>query len=295
MDPASDAAMAKMRRRLHVTSVSYWRGLVPDCTIEDDPFRVLPPYAVSAADAARFTRQIRHEGYFQTEPLLETSEIERLRACVERVTEAGHHAIYALLYDDFYQVLGRLGAVLAPVLGDGFQLVPDECGGFYVPADDHAAGSAPHRDNLRTEASVEPDGTPTLVNVWIPLTDVAPPGSCMYVVPAHADPSYPKGGRIEVPQDHDAMLCGADLQTVRALPARAGSVICWSAHLLHWGARSSAMATGPRMSFACYFQSRRVPPYHAVTMDIPSPIPFDYRLYLLEKMRRVTEEPKQGP
>lgn len=101
MDPASDAAMAKMRRRMHVTSVSYWRGLVPDCTIEDDPFRVLP--------------------------------------------------------------------------------------------------------------------------------------------------------------------------------------------LLHWGARSSAMAKGPRMSFAFYFQSRHVPPYHAVTMDIPSPIPFDYRLYLLEKMRRGAE------
>jgi hypothetical protein len=48
----------------------------------------------------------------------------------------------------------------------------------------------------------------------------------------------------------------------------------------------SGQAIHPRISFAVYYQSRDAPPYHKATIDIPSPIPFAYRLYLIEKVRR---------
>ena len=53
--------------------------------------------------------------------------------------------------------------------------------------------------------------------------------------------------------------------------------------MLHWGGRSSSFEQTPRLSFAAYFQNRNVPAFHPATMDIPSEIPFDYRLYLVEK------------
>ncbi len=287
MDPKSPEAMLQMLRRGQTASADYWRRLVPGCTITDNPFAVAAvPYAVAEALAARHLACLRKEGYFVTPPLLEPAEIETLRACVQTVTAAGHPARYALLFDQFYRVLSRLGGLLGPVLGAQFQMVPDEPDAYDVAAADDAAGTSPHRDSLRTKTSVDLDGTPTLVNVWIPLTDVTPPGSCMYVLPAHADPAYPRALAAPQVDDEDIALRGAELQSVRAVPAPAGSVMCWSTHLIHWGARSSELAPGPRVSFAMYFQSRRAPPYHAFTMDLGTPLPFDYRLYLVEKVVR---------
>lgn len=280
--PADDDLTRRIQARLKVRSIDYWRRLVPECTITDDPFpRDASPYPI---DMRAHVEHLRKEGYFQTEPLLGPAEMVKLRGCIEKVVADGHPARYALLYDDFYHVLARLSGVLVPVLGEGYQLVPDELEAYFIAADDDARGTKPHRDSLRTASSVDPDGTPTLINVWIPLTDAEPPGSCIYVVPAHRDPGYPKGGVVPPSNAGEIVLRDGDLVDVRALPARAGSVLAWSTHLLHWGSRSSVHAKGPRMSFAIYFQSRRVPPYHGVTMDIPGPIPFDYRLYLVGKV-----------
>jgi hypothetical protein len=275
--------------RKNVTDPDYWRRLNPECSVTDEPFpKSLTPYAVSRAATQRHLEQIRKEGYFHTSPLLEPWEISKLRRCITSVVNRGHHASYALVYDDFYHVMARLTNVLSPILGAGFQLVPDEYWAYYIPAQDQAIGSAPHRDSLRTATSVEADGTPTLVNVWIPLTDATTLNSCMYVLPAHLDPYYPHREKWSPSNSspYEIDLKAADLQSVRALPAQAGSVLCWSTHLLHWGARSSEYAAHPRISFAVYYQSRRVPTYHEVAMDIPSPLSFLRRLHLIEKVWR---------
>jgi ectoine hydroxylase-related dioxygenase (phytanoyl-CoA dioxygenase family) len=186
--------------------------------------------------------------------------------------------------------MGKLTNALQPVLGPDFQLVPDEYQAYYIPVTDRAAGTPPHRDSLRTATSIEPDGTPTLVNVWIPLTDATTLNSCMYVLPAQVDPHYPHRGGTMSPGKIE--LRTSDLPNIRALPAAAGSVLCWSTHLVHWGARSSANATQPRISFAVYYQSRSVPPYHEVTRDIPSALSLSDRLSLIEKVwRRVGSRP----
>lgn len=290
-DPEILERLVAVRRwRRAVTDVDYWRALYPDFRITDHPFHVLgQPYPLARDEANRNLEQIRSEGYFQTRPLVPKEIRDRLRSCIEAVVAAGHDAVYALVYDEFYEVMGRLGDVLSPVLGDGFQLVPDEYWAFYVPCQDSATGSRAHRDSLRQPDSVRPDGTPALVNVWIPLTDATTLNSCIYVLPAHLDPGYPR---------HDGKapaLSGApgpesqgipDLRDIRAVPAEAGSIVCWSTHLLHWGARSSRRAQEPRISFAVYFQSRHVAPFHEATMDIPSPLPFERRLRLIEKVFR---------
>jgi hypothetical protein len=294
MNPISedilDRIKAIQRQRDETVCADYWRRLNPECSITDRPFPESPiPYPISRKAMELHLAQIRKEGYFQTAPVVDPAEVAKLRRCIATVVSHGHHESYALVYDEFYHVMGKLTNVLAPVLGPDFQFVPDEYAAYYIPPDDQAAGSPPHRDALRTATSIEPDGTPTLVNVWIPLTDVTPLTSCMYVLPAHFDSHYPhhggsSPGKIE--------LWSRDLPSIRALPARAGSVLCWSTHLIHWGARSSEYATHPRISFATYYQSRHVPPYHEVTMDIPSPLPFKYRLHLIEKVwRRAGNDP----
>jgi hypothetical protein len=289
MNPFGEDVLERIKaiklRRNDVTSIDYWRRLNPECDISDRPFPESPvPYPICPEATGRHLVQIRKEGYFQTAPVVDSAEVSKLRRCITTVVSHGHPASYALVYDEFYHVMGKLTNVLSPVLGPDYQLVPDEYDAYYIRPDDRSAGSPPHRDSLRTATSVEPDGMPTLVNTWIPLTDATALNSCIYVLPAHLDPHYPRHGGASSPDRID--LRSSDLPNIRALPAPAGSVLCWSTHLLHWGARSSEYAAQPRISFAMYYQSRRVPPYHEVTMDIPFPLSFLDRLRLIEKVWR---------
>lgn len=272
------------RRKRKIENIDYWRALNPDFSITDNPFpENVIPYSIAENQMEDHLVQIKKEGYFQTQPIIPQNELLRLEDCIREIIRHGHKSDYALLYDEFYVVMGKLEQVLSPVLGRNYQLVPDEFGVFYIPNGDASMGTKPHRDTLGESWTIKSDGTPNLVNVWIPITDATTLNSCIYVIPANLDPDFAKG---EVIAEKRLKV---SLQDIRALPVKAGSILCWTPHLLHWGARSSRWATTPRISFAMYFQSREVEPYHKVTMDIPSKIPFEYRLYLLEKFRRDPE------
>ena len=247
------------------------------------------PYQISAEEMAEHASTMRREGYFQTRPIIPQEDLDTLGKCITNVVRSKLRPEYAFVYDEFYAVISRLGHVLNPILGAGYQFVPEELNAFFIPTDDDARGIGPHRDYLRTANSIGSDGLPKLVNVWIPLTDATTLNSCMHVLPGHLDPLYPHGGsRANPVGDQNKLIL---LQNVRALPAKAGSILCWSTSLLHWGGRSSQRATHPRLSFAVYFQSRELPPVHSTTMNIPSPISFRNRVYLVERRWQDDEDP----
>lgn len=261
-------------------SIKYWRELNPQCSISDNPWpSKINSFQIQPEEIGTHVEQIIKDGYFQTNAIIPKDLLAPLIKCIVNLVRAGHRTTYALLYDEFYHVLSGLNQVLTPVLGKKFQLVPDEFEAFYVPISNETGGSPPHRDSLNPSGIIADDGKPLLVNVWIPLTDATHLNSCMYVVPS----SHQNSSRIGLNQGSVSLN---DLQKVRALPAPAGSIICWSPSLLHWGAQSSQFAQEPRLSFAAYFQSSKVKPFHPTTMDIGDPIPFEYRMYLTEKVWR---------
>ena len=265
-------------------SISYWKNLNPDCTITDNPWlSSVKQFDISSADMDRHIEQLKHDGYFQTSPIVPEYLLSKLSDCIVNIVRKGHNTTYALLYDEFYHVLSRLKNILTPLLGQRFQFVPDEFEAYYIPVADAAVGSAPHRDSLWPTGVVNETGIPQLVNVWIPITDATTLNSCIHVIPTSLDPTNDVAYRDLSERTHISL---GDVQNVRALPAKAGSILCWSPRLLHWGGRSSRYADAPRLSFAAYFQSRSHPPFHPTTMDIPSQIPFEYRVYLAEKVWR---------
>ena len=277
--------------------IEYWRTLNPQSSITENPFPAdATPYEVSD-DMDVHLEQLKREGYFQTSPIVPEADRSKLIEIIQTVVGENILSTYALLYDDFYHVAAKLAGILKPVLGEGYQLVPDEFEAYFIDTDDDETGSGPHRDSLRSAKAFAADGMPTLVNIWVALTDATPLNSCMYVLPGHLDPDYP---RPREQQGGEQNRHEIQLQDVRALPVKAGSVICWSSSLLHWGGRSSRYAPQPRMSFAMYFQRGDVPQFHPTRMDIPGSIPFDYRLYLVEKVTRdfsgksVNEKQKQS-
>ena len=119
--------------------------------------------------------------------------------------------------------------------------------------------------------AVRPDGVPNAVTVWLPLTDATTLNSCIHVVPADRDPGYRTGGGANA----------FEMGDIRALPAQAGSILCWTQALMHWGSHSSPRAVAPRISIAFEYQRADVPPFRTPLLQ-PGELPsFEDRLKLI--------------
>jgi hypothetical protein len=275
-------AIARRRRlaRLHndIIRPEFWRSLNPQLTITDEPFapRVVPR-KISHADALIHADFLQEEGYLQAPPLFTPEEVEPLRLGVQRVVDAGLPSGMAWLYDEFYLMLASVAPVLEPMLGDAPLIVPEDFWIFYVPpgtVDRTGFGPyGPHRDYW-----VDPwyarGERPRVLAAWIPLTDVTPLDSCLYVVHPQGDPDFASTTQ-EVRPDTWAVT------DIRALPAPAGSVLAFGSRIAHWGSRSSRFATGPRISLACGLQHRDVPPFGSHPIDPAMPLPWKHRLDLV--------------
>lgn len=277
----ADFALIRSRRFLEthlgeVRSAGFWRELNPHLTITDRPLSSAQPRRpVDDEVVARARIRILEDGYLETPPILGSERIARLLAGIERVVQAGFPSPLACVYDEFCQAFVGLEALFGPLLGGDYLFLPKGCWAYYIPAGDPGfgitGGAAPHRDDIGPDPAVLAGQLPSVLNVWIPLTDVTPRESCIYVLPAACDPDYRSRERAV---HHDRIR----LQDIRAVPAAAGSALAWSSHLIHWGSRSSARAAGPRIALASYFQRRDVPPFHSCAVEFGARVPFETRL-----------------
>jgi hypothetical protein len=159
------------------------------------------------------------------------------------------------------------------VLDPEYRVLPAFWAWYVVPTESQA-GWAPHRD--RTGSLLRADDSPESLTVWLPLTEATPLNGCMYVYPAHLE------DRSRASQT--AVLAGAQLQHIRALPATPGSLLAWNQQLLHWGGRASRLATEPRCSIALEFQRGDGPPFENPLIH-PEQLPsFHLRLGLSGKL-----------
>ena len=270
------SALRKLEKhRAEFQDPDFWRRINPDLTISDNPFRQVASVEVAPAEVDRCSRLLVEEGYMQTRPLVPEARMEPLVRGIRRLVERGIPSGFLCLYDEYYQIFQGLEPLFAPLLGPRYRWVNDGNWAFYVPPG--AAGSVgflelnPHRDTLGPDPSVLERRLPTILSVWIPLNDVSTAESCIYIVPADLDPDYFTTRR-------DVDRTRFKLQSVRALPAEAGSVLAWSTHLIHWGGAASPHARDARMSVAVYFQRAGLAAYHPSAVDAGDSLPFPVRL-----------------
>ncbi len=261
-----------------IRNPDFWRALNPELTISDAPIAGrVPPTPMPLAEAEAHARHLISEGYLLTPPLFSTEEITRLRVAVERVVALGLPSGFVWVYDECYGLFARLEHVLMPMLGPSPLLLPEDFWAFYVPAgtpDRTGFGAyGPHRDYVLDRHFLE-GGMPRVLNTWIPLTDVTPLDSCMYVVHPDADPDY----HTDLINVRTETL---SLQGIRALPTPAGGMIAFSTRAAHWGSRSSTQATGPRISITCILQRRDTAPFLEDVLDLTMPLTWEHRLRLV--------------
>ncbi|SOJ57099.1 hypothetical protein MSIMFB_04577 [Mycobacterium simulans] len=256
---------------LDVGRLEHWRTLCP--TLHVDGW--LDPPASDISDVDELVEQLRTEGYVNVPGVLEQSVFEPLRDCIATLHREGIPLAFAFVYDEFWLAFQGVSRFIEAALGKGYVALPD----FWVwhlTASEQASGFAPHRD--RVQPTLEADNSPHSLTVWLPFSDATPLNGCIYVLPAHRDERFrrrvwdgPDNTKVEKPQD------------IRALPARAGSLLAWNQAILHWGGRASSRAQVPRTSAAFEFQRGDRPPFNEPLLD-PQRIPsFPERLGLIGK------------
>lgn len=122
----------------------------------------------------------------------------------------------------------------------------------------------PHRDHSSAEclsdASATGRSTPSLLSLWVPLTDVTTDNGCMFVVPSEADDllHQPSHRKHLLPFDRETRRCNFELASAVALaPAPAGSALCWLGSAIHWGGRCSQFSEAePRASLTAGVRRR---------------------------------------
>ncbi len=257
--------------------INFWRDLSPDSTICDRPFdgSQLPGQAIEARQLGKYQLQLQEERYFQTEFGLPSSATREMYACIDRVKKAGFHPGFALVYDVFYRSLFYFDPVLTAMLGSGYKLFPSMWV-YDVDPTDTSQGFKEHRDGEYTN-TIDANGMPMVLTLWIAVTEANLLNSCIYVVPANRDLTYKQS--ISNPEVKPTF----NLQDIRALPTSAGTLTCWDQYIFHWGSRSSKRAKSGRISYACYCQRGDVPSFGGSLIDVPSELDFEARLVTIYK------------
>lgn len=250
----------------------FWQTLAPTLHIAHPDYNHVPTPAITEQQNHHLKQLMQHEGYFHGSIGAWHTPLEPLINVMTQLKELGLPPVFAFVYDEIWQLAIKLSSTLSCVLGEGYWMLPDFWAWYIDPA--HAeTGWKPHRD--KGYRSLLPDGSPSSVTVWIPLTPATTLNGCIYLLPADRDPVY----ATENDQHWDIHY-----PEIRALPANPGEFLIWNQAVLHWGSHSSPRAAGqPRISCAFEFQRANIAPWNQPLIVSNGFLTFNQRLMLIGK------------
>lgn len=252
--------------------VEFWRDLCPGLSItEDKSLGAHSSYgknkSIRAGDWEQCKDLINNEGYFAYESWFDPELIDRLAECLRQLEKHEILPAFCFVYDEFWELMLRLDPLLSDLLGE-YWLLPAVWAWHVKP--ENQTAFTPHRDQVR-EAAIDDDDHLDYLTIWIPLTDLNHLSSCICVLPASADPDYDSGtDRVAV----------ENLQDIRTLQGKRGSVFCWTTGLVHWGTKQSQQGT-PRISVGLYVQNPEAECFDPPPMDFTNPFSLQQRISLV--------------
>ncbi len=224
-----------------IINIDTWKKMNPRLSITSKPFSKQPhDFDINRQDAEHCFNKLTKEGYLNTKPIIPATEVKLIAEAIEKIHSLGLPPIFIYLYDETWQIFRRLSKIVEPILDKDYKITI--AGMWAWRIDDTGSGFAIHRDVYANDT--REDGRPAHLTVWIPFTDATPNNSCMYMLPIHLDPNYP---------DNMQSKEITNYSDIRAVPAKAGSVVAWNANIAHWGSKSSEWAEHPRISIAMDF------------------------------------------
>lgn len=256
----------------HIGQEAFWRRQFPGLSIGERLARGdLPQLQPSTTATQVWFERMREEGYFQGTVDVLASFAPKLADAVKTCRALEIPPVFIFLFDETWLCFHALHPLLGLFLGKSYRILPDFWT-WHVDPRHGESGWNPHRDKGRM--SLNQDGTPASLTVWIPLTESAPQNGCMYLLPANRDPTY---------NTENERTWQINFAKIRALPASPGDFLCWNQAVLHWGGESSRFATEPRISMALEFQSGERAPFNQPLLPALVNLSFDLRMALIAK------------
>ena len=254
---------------------AYWTSLCPNMTLtEDRPFAEISDFGRSRSiDRQQWDlckELINEDAYFVYDEYFPAALMDRMSACFRTLQDAGIPEVFAFVYDEFWTLPLEMDPLLGDLLGD-YLLLP-AVWAWHVGHERQTAFS-PHRDEIR-DSTVDDEDHLDYLTIWIPLTDLNHRTSSISILPASLDPDYGEGtDRIAV----------EDLQDVRSLQAKRGSVMCWPPGLAHWGTKQSRFGE-PRMSVGYFVQKSEA------EILVPPALELDQALTLTRRLNIIGQQ-----
>mmetsp|Transcript_19000 Transcript_19000/g.36272 ORF Transcript_19000/g.36272 Transcript_19000/m.36272 type:complete len:500 (+) Transcript_19000:120-1619(+) len=241
-----------------ISKASYWQSVCPELHV-DDKAKFQPsasqPLKLSGLRQAEIQKQILEEGFvhIKAEELLFKGlpPMENLARSIVRLMQHGWPASFFSMYDEAWAITNQVSRIMELATGNRCNM---DLLAWYIDPNSDQAGFSPHRDRQPDDspASFRQDGTPMYSTCWIPFTDACPDNSCLHMLPRAHDPGYFVGD--DDASDTDplplAMNCKQAYQTIRAVPAEAGSAVVFTHRVIHWGSRGRKGYHTPRISFS---------------------------------------------
>lgn len=239
-------------RRIELArSHDYWRQLNPQLNVcADLTFDDFEKDALTNNEIDDMLGKLGREGYFSTQaPLIRKEITDRMLLGVENLRKAGWHEVWAFVYDEFWQVTRTpsMLRLLSVHLGKGFMAMPHVVVHYVCP--EKGSGWSPHVDFYDRHDRF---------TVWFPLTDATIDNGCMYIIARHrvSDTLLVKWLNMEDLSHREVKNL---LQSTRALPVPAGSILSWKGDVIHWGTISSKNVE-PRVSLSVVYIKENTPP-----------------------------------
>ena len=195
-------------------------------------------------------------------------DMDAIAATMDALKEDGWPPVFVYMFDQPWRLCAGMFELMGPILG--FEDIELEASVFGWALDkptldelerqqtgeDKVWGNfgMPHRDLAFDKCHLK-DGTPSVVSVWVPVTDATLDNGCMYVVPREHDKFFDKCGPMEM-DDHYTPFDDRHFPyaCVHPLPVSKGTPLAWHPNTIHWGSSCSAYADKPRKSLAMAFR-----------------------------------------
>src|SRR5215469_12763847 len=254
----------------------YWRRLNPELSIDGLGERAtgLDIGPLEPKEIEKQIGKLRSEGYFQTNPVISSPTIDKMRVCVERLRTESWPATFSFVYDQFWDAasVSSLTEIVREFLGAEYRQNA-KIWTYYVLPHKGAGGWRPHNDS----------GLASRLTVWIPLSDATLDNGCIYLIPR--DRASWAGLNDFWSRDHVSRAeLSVLLWATKALPTPAGSVLGWNHDIVHWGSMASDGAH-PRISLAVEFMGSgaEARPDELPLFDLPCRFFFSQRIQLICK------------
>jgi hypothetical protein len=107
-------------------NIDFWRSICPQLSISETiDEQSTAPYRVEIREVQKARAMIIEDGYFQVGKLIPTRDISAIAEAVCTLVESGFPAPFICVFDEFWQIMIRLRALLLPILDDDYQITLD--------------------------------------------------------------------------------------------------------------------------------------------------------------------------